>query len=156
MIIGPLEYVVIGLDNQHFASEIIPVLNAIREKGAIRVVDLLFLSKVADGAVTMREMSELGEEELQPFHGIAEDLMGLFDGAGRRKTSRGDSPQHVCGRGAPGTHLDDRADGSRPQGGRSTLHRGADRTRHFRASQRRAGKGGKICLEEDSAAEDMG
>jgi hypothetical protein len=78
MSIGPLEYVVIGLDNQHFTSEIIPVLNAIREKGAIRVVDLLFLSKVADGAVTMREMSELGEEELQPFHGIAEDLLGLF------------------------------------------------------------------------------
>src|SRR5450755_927769 len=78
MTIGPLEYVVIGLDDRQFASEVIPVLNAIREKGAIRVVDLLFLSKVADGAVTKREISELGEEELQPFNGIAEDLLGLF------------------------------------------------------------------------------
>ena len=78
MTIGPLEYVVIGLDDRQFASEVIQVLNAIREKGAIRVVDLLFLSKVADCAVTKREISELGEEELQPFNGIAEDLLGLF------------------------------------------------------------------------------
>jgi Family of unknown function (DUF6325) len=78
MTIGPLEYVVIGLQDQQFTSEILPVLNAIREKGAIRVVDLLFLSKVADGSVTMREVNELSEEELQPFSGFAEDFLGLF------------------------------------------------------------------------------
>src|SRR5450631_1013473 len=78
MTIGPLEYVVIGLEDQQFTSEILPVLNAIREKGAIRVVDLLLLSKVADGTVTMREMNELSEEELQPFSGLAEDFLGLF------------------------------------------------------------------------------
>jgi hypothetical protein len=78
MDIGPLEYVVIGLQDNHFTSEILPELNAIQEKGAIRVVDLLFVSKDADGTVTVREVSELSDEELQLYGGITEDLMGLF------------------------------------------------------------------------------
>ncbi len=78
MTIGPLEYVVIGLEDQRFTSEILPVLNTIQEKEAVRVVDLLFLSKAADGAVEMKEISDLDEEALQPFNGIAEDLQGLF------------------------------------------------------------------------------
>lgn len=78
MDIGPLEYVVIGLQDNQFTSEILPELNAIQEKGLIRVVDLLFVTKDADGTVTMREVSELSDEELQPYVGIAEDLMGLF------------------------------------------------------------------------------
>jgi uncharacterized protein DUF6325 len=78
MNIGPLEYVVIGFQDNQFTSEVLPVLGAIQEKGAIRVVDLLFVSKDADGMVTMREVSELSEEELAAYEGLAGDLMGLF------------------------------------------------------------------------------
>jgi hypothetical protein len=39
MNIGPLEYVVIGFQDNQFTSEVLPVLGAIQEKGAIRVVD---------------------------------------------------------------------------------------------------------------------
>ncbi len=34
------------------------MLNATHEKGAIRVIDLLFLSKAADGTVTMKEIND--------------------------------------------------------------------------------------------------
>jgi hypothetical protein len=78
MNIGPLEYVVIGFQNNQFTSEVLPVLGAIQEQGAIRVVDLLFVSKDADGTVAMREVSELSEEELAAYEGLAGDLMGLF------------------------------------------------------------------------------
>ena len=78
MNIGPLEYVVIGFQDNQFASEVLPVLGAIQEKGAIRVVDLLFVSKDADGMVTMREVSEQSREELAAYEGLAGDLMGLF------------------------------------------------------------------------------
>jgi Family of unknown function (DUF6325) len=78
MDIGPLEYVVIGYEDDHFTSEVLPELNAIQEKGAIRVVDLLFVMKAADGKVTMREISEFDDEELQPYAGLVEDLAGLF------------------------------------------------------------------------------
>ncbi len=78
MDIGSLEYVVIGFQDDHFTDEILPELNAIQENGLIRVVDLLFVSKDADSTVTVREVSELNDEELQPYGGIVEDLMGLF------------------------------------------------------------------------------
>ena len=78
MDIGSLEYVVIGFEDDQFTGEILPELNAIQEKGLIRVVDLLFVMKDTDGTVTVREVSELGDEELAAYDGIAGDLMGLF------------------------------------------------------------------------------
>src|SRR5271157_2889042 len=78
MDIGSLEYVVIGFEDDHFTNEILPELNAIQEKDLIRVVDLLFVMKDTDGTVTVREVSELGDEELAAYDGIAGDLMGLF------------------------------------------------------------------------------
>ena len=78
MSIGPLEYVVIGFQDNQFTSEVLPVLGTIQEQGAIRVVDLLFVSKDADGTVAMREVSELSEEELAAYESLAGDLMGLF------------------------------------------------------------------------------
>jgi len=78
MEIGPLEYVVIGLEDDRFTSDILPELGAIQQNGLIRVVDLLFVSKGAEGAVTVQEVSELSEEEQQAYTALAEDLTGLL------------------------------------------------------------------------------
>jgi uncharacterized membrane protein len=78
MDIGSLEYVVISFEDDHFTHEILPELNAIQEKGLIRVVDLLFVMKETDSTVTIQEVSELRDEELAAYDGIAEDIMGLF------------------------------------------------------------------------------
>lgn len=78
MEIGPLEYVVIGLKDDQFASEVLPELNAIQEHGLIRVVDLVFVRKAADGTVTVQEVSELREEEQQSYAALAEELAGLL------------------------------------------------------------------------------
>jgi len=78
MEIGPLEYVVIGLEDDRFTSDILPELGAIQQNGLIRVVDLLFVSKGAEGAVTVQEVSELSEEEQQSYTALAEDLTGLL------------------------------------------------------------------------------
>lgn len=78
MDIGPLEYVVIGYEDDHFTKEILPALNAIQASDLIRVVDLVFVSKAADSTVTVREVSELGEEERSPYGSVVEDLIGLL------------------------------------------------------------------------------
>ncbi len=78
MTIGPLEYVVIGLQDTPFVDQILPELHAIQKKGHIRVVDLLFVTKDTDSTVTVKEVNELSEEELSTYGGIAEELMGLF------------------------------------------------------------------------------
>jgi Family of unknown function (DUF6325) len=78
MEIGPLEYVVLGFEDDQFTSVVLPELNAIQESGLIRVVDLLFVSKWADETVAIQEVSELSEQELAPYEGLVEDLAGLF------------------------------------------------------------------------------
>ncbi|HEV2582400.1 MAG TPA: DUF6325 family protein [Ktedonobacteraceae bacterium] len=78
MEIGPLEYVVLGFEDGQFASVVLPKLNEIQESGLIRVVDLLFVGKAADGAVSMQEVSELGEDEQAAYAGLAEDVAGLL------------------------------------------------------------------------------
>jgi hypothetical protein len=76
MDIGPLEYIVIGVSD--LKGDIISELNAIQETEMIRVVDLIFVKKSADGAVVVQEVSELVEEELEAYGDIAVNLMGLL------------------------------------------------------------------------------
>jgi hypothetical protein len=78
MEIGPLEYVTIGISDDRFVRDILPELTAIQQSGLIRVVDLLFINKDADGTIRMQEVSELSEEEQQLYEGLAEDLTGLL------------------------------------------------------------------------------
>jgi uncharacterized membrane protein len=92
MVIGPLEYVVIGFEDHQFTREILPELNAIQQKGAIRVVDLLFVQKDADGTVRAREVNELNEQELHSYGGIVDDLMELFTAEDIEKLAEGIPP----------------------------------------------------------------
>jgi len=78
MTIGPLEFVVIGCKGNQFTNEIVPDLNAIQEKGLIRVVDLFFVRKDVNGTVTGLEVKDLNDEELAAFDPIKDDLMGLL------------------------------------------------------------------------------
>jgi hypothetical protein len=78
MDIGPLEYVVIGLPSDQFATTILPELHRIQQRGLIRVVDLLFVRKDTAGRVDVREVSELCEEEQPASPSLLEDLSGLL------------------------------------------------------------------------------
>jgi hypothetical protein len=72
MDIGPLEYVVIGLPSDQFATTVLPELKRIQQHGLIRVVDLLFVRKGADGRV------EVSEEEQPAYTALLDDLSGLL------------------------------------------------------------------------------
>ncbi len=61
MSLGPLEYVVIGVQDDHGMAEILPALSTIEESGALHVLDLLIVSTDATGAVTMQEVSAVSE-----------------------------------------------------------------------------------------------
>ena len=78
MDIGPLEYVVIGLRDQHLTSEILLHLNAIQENDLIRVRDLLFVNKAVDGMVTIQEINEFSEEEQQSYGDLLGNLTGVL------------------------------------------------------------------------------
>lgn len=78
MTIGPLEHIVIGCERNQFTREILPTLNTLHKNGAIRVLDLVFMSKDAAGNVAKREVNELSEEEFAPYSGLAKALLGML------------------------------------------------------------------------------
>lgn len=75
---GPLEYLVIEFEGNHFTGEILPELQALRDQGIVRLVDLVFIQKDVDGNVTVRELSNLSPEEAQPYGPLAGDMLSLL------------------------------------------------------------------------------
>jgi hypothetical protein len=78
MEIGPVEYIVISVTDQNFTDTLFAELNAIHETGKIRVVDLIFVTKAADGTVAMQEENEPTEEDSAADGDISHDLVGLL------------------------------------------------------------------------------
>jgi uncharacterized membrane protein len=59
--VGPVEYVVIEFPGNQFNGEVAPALARLVESGTVRIIDLVFVLKDADGNVTSLEYDELGE-----------------------------------------------------------------------------------------------
>lgn len=78
MTMGPLEFVEIEFEGNHLTGEILPELQALHSQGIIRVVDLVLMQKDQDGTLTVREISDLSEEEAKAFAGIAGGLTRLL------------------------------------------------------------------------------
>lgn len=78
MTMGPLEYMAVEFEGNHFTGEILPELRALRDRGVVRVVDLVFIQKDTEGNVTTRELSDLGQEEAKPYSPIVGDMLRLF------------------------------------------------------------------------------
>jgi len=77
---GPVQILVLGFRAGAFSGEILDALKRLREHDVVRLVDLLFVTKDADGDVMTAETSDLSKEELQDFGAITDALIGV--GAG--------------------------------------------------------------------------
>lgn len=60
--LGPIDYVAIGFEGGGFDGSILAELSKAVESGAIRVVDLLFVMKDAEGEVMAAEVEDQHEE----------------------------------------------------------------------------------------------
>ncbi len=78
MVLGPLEYLVVGFENYRFTGQILAELRAAQEQGIIRVVDLCVIQKDEQGNVTVRELSELSGEEATELSSLATNVMTLL------------------------------------------------------------------------------
>ena len=79
MTLGPLEYLVVGFEGNRFTGQILRELRAARDKGIIRVVDLLFLTKDESGNLAAMELSDLSGEEAEQLGPIAGDLLQVLE-----------------------------------------------------------------------------
>jgi hypothetical protein len=57
--VGPVDVVIIGFPGNKFTGRIAPALMELVDSGTIRVLDLLFVSKDADGVVTTVDVADL-------------------------------------------------------------------------------------------------
>ena len=76
MTTGPVEYLVVGFPGNKFTGEIVPELAELVESGTVRVLDLIFIGKDAEGNVLSFEVDEL--DSLAAFSGLDADIGGLI------------------------------------------------------------------------------
>jgi uncharacterized membrane protein len=58
---GPVEYVVIGFPGNRFKGEIVPAVAELVDNDVVRIIDVAFIKKDADGHVTMFEYDVLDD-----------------------------------------------------------------------------------------------
>jgi hypothetical protein len=76
--IGPVEVLMVGFPGNQFNGEIAPALADLVESGMIRIIDLLFVTKTADGDVVSLELADLDDEIAQAFHPQVAEVSGLL------------------------------------------------------------------------------
>jgi len=77
MTMGMVQLLAIGFEGNEFKGEIVPQINALREQGLIRLLDLLFVLKNANGEVISVETSDLSEEDRIRLGMTVGSLIGL-------------------------------------------------------------------------------
>ena len=81
--IGPVDIVVIGFSPEApMTGEAVPLLVDLVEKGIIRVFDVMFVTKEADGTFAgfdATELSDKGVGDLKVFEGASSGLLGDED-----------------------------------------------------------------------------
>ena len=76
MSIGPVEYVILGFPDNKFTGQIAPELAKLIDGGTIRLLDLTFITKDADGNVRVVEYDIV--EELAAFLGVEGEVGGIL------------------------------------------------------------------------------
>ena len=79
MSIGPVEYLIVAFPGNQFKGEIVPALQEQVEAGNIRIIDLAFVMKDADGAVVTAELGDLDSEVFKAFDALSPETMGLLN-----------------------------------------------------------------------------
>ncbi|MBE2184258.1 MAG: hypothetical protein IAE89_12580 [Anaerolineae bacterium] len=76
MALGPIQYIVVKFEGNNFRGEIAEALAKVHDSGIIRVIDLLFLKKDADGVISIIELDDL--EDASGFDLLVNDVMSLI------------------------------------------------------------------------------
>ncbi|RZB19673.1 DUF1269 domain-containing protein [Streptomyces sp. F001] len=77
---GPVDYLIIEFPGNRMTGEGLPLLVDLVEGGVIRIIDLVFVRKDADGSVDVLELREIGDElDLTVFEGASSGLLDQSD-----------------------------------------------------------------------------
>ena len=77
--IGPVEYMVVAFPGNEFKGEIAPALAELVESQTIRIIDLAFVTKDADGAIAGLEVADLDPDVQAALEATGGEASGLFN-----------------------------------------------------------------------------
>jgi len=77
MELGPVQMMVVGFEKATFTGEILPELERLAEADVVRVLDLMFVDKDADGNITTMQLSDLNRDEAMEFGAYVGALVGF-------------------------------------------------------------------------------
>src|SRR5262245_36045372 len=75
--LGPVEYIVIDFPGNRFTGAIAPAIADLVQRGVVRILDLVFVKKDAEGDVISFEFDQL--DEVSEFASIDGDAGGLMN-----------------------------------------------------------------------------
>ena len=76
MALGPVEYIIVGFPGNKFNGEIAPELGKLIDSGTIRILDLVFIIKDADGNVRAVEFED--HDDVALFNALEGEVGGLI------------------------------------------------------------------------------
>jgi len=77
--LAPVDYMIVAFPGNEFKGEIAPALADLVEKGTIRIIDLAFVAKDADGNIGAFELTDIDPEVRQGFENMGVEVNGLFN-----------------------------------------------------------------------------
>jgi hypothetical protein len=109
MSIGPVEYMIVAFPGNKFKGEIVPALKELVDAGTIRIIDLAFVMKDADGAVGTAELADLDSDVFKAFDALSPGDDGPAQPGRPGGRGRGTRPELVGGAPRVGRRLGDEA-----------------------------------------------
>jgi uncharacterized membrane protein len=70
-VLGPIDYLVVEFPGNKFNGKVLPALTDLIARGTVRILDLAFVAKDADGNVTTAELEDLDDMEAGALKGLA-------------------------------------------------------------------------------------
>ena len=77
--LAPVDYMIVAFPGNQFKGEIAPALADLVEKGTIRIIDLAFVAKDADGNIAAFELTDIDPEVRKGFENMGVEVNGLFN-----------------------------------------------------------------------------
>ncbi len=77
--IGPVEYMAVSFPGNKFKGEIVPALKELVDSGTVRIIDLAFVTKDADGSILAMEVEELDSDAGKAFAALQAEIGDLVN-----------------------------------------------------------------------------
>lgn len=74
--VGPVDVAVVGFEGNRFNGDVAPALRELQQNGTVRILDLSFVMKAADGSVNVVELAD--EEVAEAFQQVTDAQFDLL------------------------------------------------------------------------------